>query len=266
MRLSAYLSYIKSPFALLLLYVIVSIMLMNFSDDAALSGIRWQLLRAVEQVDRIQSRLEFRGYLVEENDRLEQENFELKMTQQQLREVFLENQRLKAMLKLKERLPYRAVPAHVIGSGTEKGIRSMVLDVGSDEGVERNHPVLDADGLVGKVIAVTPGQSIVQLLTDRNLFVSARLQNSRETGEVGGGNDYLLDLYHIPKNIPVERGEVVLTSGLSRIYPPGLKIGVVAEIREDETDMFKQIRVRPAVNFNAVEEVFVAMPDSVGWK
>ena len=94
---------------------------------------------------------------------------------------------------------------------------------------------------------------------DRNALVSARLQKSREIGVVGWSGNLWLDLYYIPKDVEVEPGEVVITSGLSRIYPKGIKIGVVAEVKEKEYELFKEIKVKPAVNFNQLEDVFVVL-------
>ena len=74
---------------------------------------------------------------------------------------------------------------------------------------------------------------------------------------MGWSGNLWLDLYYIPKDVEVEPGEGVITSGLSRIYPQGIKIGVVAEIEEKEYELFKKIKVKPAVNFNRLEDVFI---------
>jgi rod shape-determining protein MreC len=92
---------------------------------------------------------------------------------------------------------------------------------------------------------------------DHDCWVGARLQNSREVGIVGWNGNVWLDLHYIPKNIPVRIGELVITSGLSEIYPPELKIGVVVDIEESEGELFKKVQVTPAVNFNSIEEVFI---------
>jgi rod shape-determining protein MreC len=119
-------------------------------------------------------------------------------------------------------------------------------------------PVINAKGLIGKVFNVTEGQAQVQLLTDRNAFVSARLQESREVGTVswtGKGNQ--LELLYILENIPVTPGEVVVTSGMGGVYPPGIKIGVVTDVKSEPGNMFQKILIQSSVNFNALEEVFL---------
>jgi len=97
-----------------------------------------------------------------------------------------------------------------------------------------------------------------------NSLVSARLQRSREIGVVAWTGNLWLDLNYVPKDVTVEPGEVVLTSGLSRIYPAGIKIGVVAEVQDNEYELFKKIKINPAVNFNRLEDVFILIsPDSL---
>jgi rod shape-determining protein MreC len=145
----------------------------------------------------------------------------------------------------------------VIGTGQEQTIRSLILDVGSADGVVKNQTVVTEQGLVGKILVVESHQSITQILMDQNSLVSARLQKSREIGVVGWSGKLWLDLNYIPREVVIEPGEVVMTSGLSRIYPRGIKIGIVTEVAEVEYKLFKTIKLKPAVNFNNLEEVFV---------
>ncbi len=252
----------KGSFLLVVFYVFLSFVLMNFNSPGALRGIRLGLLAAVSGIHSLQQKLLFFQNLKEENARLRQENFQLKILNQQLGEALLQNIRLKRLLALKDTSHYSLVAARVIGEGTERGVRSIILNVGTGEGVQKNCPVINADGLVGRVITTEPHHAIVQILLDYNALVSARLQQSREVGTIGWSGNPWLDLRYIAKNVKVTVGEAVITSGLSPIYPPGIKIGIVQSIRENKYEFFKEIRVRPAVNFNALEEVFVLCPDS----
>lgn len=257
MRLPRYLAFLNKSFLLLLLYIFLSAVLMSFSDNNSLRGIRWAMLHAVEFTDSIKEGLIIRGNLEKQNEFLREENFYLHIANQQLRETVLENARLRKLLELQAVGKQEYITAKVIGWSTEPGIGSVILDTGEQDSVFKNQAVINADGLVGKVISTTSRQSVVQLLKDHNSFTSARLQNSRENGTISWKGGDALELNFIPKNIPVDLGEVVVTSGLSQIYPPQLKIGVVNYIRDDDHDLFKQIRIQPAVNFNALEEVFI---------
>ncbi len=257
MKLPHYLSFVNKSLLLLALYIFLSLVLMNFSNPDSLRGVRWAMLKTVEWVHSVQQSLDWSRELAVENEALKQENFDLHFAQQQLREMILENRRLKKMLQLKEKMPYRFVAAQVIGQSSELGFRSLILNVGAQDSVAKNMAVVNADGLVGKVVAVTQSQSIVQILVDHNAFVSARLESSRETGDISWSGKAWLLLNNVPKTVDVLVGEAVVTSGLSRIYPPGIKIGIVSSIDENQYAFFKEIKVKPAVDFGAVEEVFV---------
>lgn len=257
MRSSRFLAFLGRPFVLLGVYIFLSAMLMNLSDSASLRGIRWAVLQTVGLLNSIKAELAWQRNLEQENELLKKENFRLHLEYQKLRETILENARLKELLKMKESSPDSFITAQVIAFGTENRLNTRVLNVGYQGGVEKNMAVVNADGLVGKVIETTADYSIVQILTDHDCWVGAQLQMCREVGIIGWDGNPWLNLYYIPKNIAVQEGEWVLTSGLSKIYPPGLKIGAVAKVDQDENELFKKIRIKPAVNFNSIEEVFV---------
>lgn len=264
MRSSRFLAFINKPFALLGIYIFLSAVLMNFSDTASLRGIRWAVLRTAGIIDSFKAEFTWRKNLEAENEALKRENFELHIANQKLREIVLENARLKEMLDLKPDSSYKFIAAQVIATGTDNGINTRILNVGEQDSVGENMAVVNADGLVGKIIAVSEKESEVQLLMDHDCWVGVRLQKSREMGIVGWDGNPWLNLHYIPKNIPLEIGELVLTSGMSRIYPPDLKVGLVSKIDEDENEMFQKIRVKPAVNFNSIEEVFVIRIERAG--
>lgn len=257
MRSSRFLAFINKPFVLLGIYIFFSAVLMNFSDTASLRGIRWVVLRAVGIIDSFEMEVAWRKSLESENESLKRENFELHIANQKLREIVLENMRLKKMLELNPEGEYKYIAARVIATGTENGINTRILNIGEQDSVGENMAVVNADGLVGKIIQVGEKESVVQLLMDHDCWVGVRLQKSREIGIVGWDGNPWLNLHYIPKNIPLDIGELVLTSGMSQIYPPDLKVGLVSKVEEDENEMFQKIRVKPAVNFNSIEEVFV---------
>ena len=257
MKFPRYLPFINKSFLLLLLYVFLSTVMMSFSDTGSLKGVRWGLLQVVEFMDAVKHRLYMRTNLEKQNNLLIEENFNLHINNQQLREMALENARLKKLLKLKQSSSHEFITAQVIGAGTENVLGTIILDAGENDGVAKNMAVVNADGLVGKIISTTPDQSVVQILKDRNTYVSARLEKSREIGSVGWSGEPELNLLYIPKNAVVKSRESVVTSGLSDIYPSGILIGIVKKVETSDRDLFKQITVVPAVKFNALEEVFV---------
>ena len=242
---------------LLILYLLLSFLLMSQNDAFVLRGVRIVILQGISWVYSLQNQFKYLHELEEENKILRKQLLDMSLTNQKLQEQMLENLRLRRLLKFKDESNFSYIPATVIGTGQEQTIRSLILDVGSADGVVKNQTVVTEQGLVGKILVVESHQSITQILMDQNSLVSARLQKSREIGVVGWSGKLWLDLNYIPREVVIEPGEVVLTSGLSRIYPRGIKIGIVTEVAEVEYELFKTIKLKPAVNFNNLEEVFV---------
>lgn len=257
MKFTPFLVFYKKPFFLLTIYVFLSLLLMHFNDPASLRFLSNISLQVVEVFANIRYDISLWKDYQEEAQGLREENARLKLADQKSREMMLENARLKKLLNLSENNEYHFVAARVIGSGIELGVRSLILDVGERDSVGENMPVINGDGLVGKIISVTPDQSITQVLMDHNSLVSARLEISRESGVIGWDGQSWLNLQYISRDVAVSFGEVVVTSGLSRIYPPNLRIGIVSHIEQNDYDLFKKIRVTPSVNFKAIEEVMI---------
>jgi rod shape-determining protein MreC len=195
--------------------------------------------------------------LYQENRWLRQKNTELMLQNSRLKEAWLENQRLRQMLAFKSESQLDLTPAKVIGIGGNEFIHSVILSVGSVDGVRKNMPVVTAQGLVGKIYSEGSNYATAQLLLDRNSKVSAMIQRSRVTGIINwyGGNQLIL--VGVPKRSDVKVGDAVVTSGYSSIFPGGLKIGLVTRITEEVQDMFMKIIVKPVVDFTKLEEVFV---------
>ena len=242
---------------LLVLYLLLSFLFMATNDPFILRGLRVAILQGIGWVTSVKNQFQYLQELEEENKILRKQLLEFSLSNQRMQEQLLENLRLRRLLKLKEESNFTYLPATVIGIGQEQTIRSLILNVGSADGVVKNQTVVTEQGLVGKILIVEPHESITQILMDQNSLVSARLQKSREIGVIGWSGNLWLDLNYIPRDVAVEPGEVVLTSGLSRLYPRGIKIGIVSEVAEVEYELFKSIKVKPAVNFNSLEEVFI---------
>lgn len=240
-------------------YVVLSFLFMSMNDPFVIRGLRIGLLETLSWLSHIKRYSVNLRAVSAENEQLRRQNLSLSLRNQRLQELMLENLRLRRLLGLKRHSDYRFVAANVIGFGQEETVRSLILDVGTDNGISKNMPVVTDKGLVGKILFAEKRQSVAQILLDRHSLVSARLQKTREVGMISWSGNFWLDLNYIPREVAVEPGELVVTSGLSRIYPPGIKIGIVAEVTVNQYELFKNIKVKPAVNFNNLEQVFVLM-------
>lgn len=257
MKFNPFLFFYRRPLFLLVIYILLSLLLMNSNDARSLHGIRSVSLQFVEFFANIRHDISVWKDYQNEAHRLRTENALLKLTRQRLQEALLRERRLQNLVRLPEETEYDFIAARVIGFGIEHGVRSLILNVGKKDSITENMTVINGDGLIGRIISVADNQSITQVLMDHNCLVSARLQKSRESGTISWTGNSWLNLLYISRDVPVLLGEVVMTSGLSEIYPPNLIIGYVSHIEQNEYDLFKDIRVNPAVNFKALEEVVV---------
>ncbi len=209
--------------------------------SGALSGPR-DIQTARDEIDALQARV----------DALEREN-------EELREIQGEYQLLLDLFNRARQAPeYTRQTASVIGRDTSPSIRSIIIDKGSDDGVRVGMPVEGARGLVGRVYRTTQHSAQVALITDNASAVPARLGNSRATGLLrGGGLGGSLVMDWIDLQYQVAIGEVALTSGLGGEFPPDIVIGRVSEVFRSEAELSQRAVVQPAVDFDALEVVFV---------
>jgi rod shape-determining protein MreC len=125
-------------------------------------------------------------------------------------------------------------------------------------------PVVTGSGLVGKITATSSRYAIAQILLNKDLRVSAKVQRSRVDGIIRWEGGPRLRLTNVAKTLDVLAGDVIVTSEYSSIYPSGIRIGVVADAHPVEGSLFQNIEVVPDADFTRLEEVFVLMaaPDT----
>jgi rod shape-determining protein MreC len=157
---------------------------------------------------------------------------------------------------------YRPVTATVIYTDPNLWYSTVVIDKGESAGVQRNDPVINEEGLVGKVVQAAPDGALVDLITDSSMGVSARIGTSQATGivqpKVGDPSDLLLG--YLPSNAQANGGEWVVTSGtvspaFPSLYPPGLLIGQVTSVNEESA--YKSVNVHPVANLHDLDIVQV---------
>jgi rod shape-determining protein MreC len=204
----------------------------------------------------------------------------LRAENEQLRQALLQNEfsaneakQLKKLLGFKEGptfpADYNAVSASVIARPAGGFAQAIVVSAGSADGVEVNAPVVNGDGLIGLVTRVTSGASRVTLLTDPESAVSALDAKTDAAGVIGHGAGLAstLELGFVSKDKRVLVGDTVVTAGwrsakLSSLYPKGIPIGVVTSVGQTDTDLFKQVQVRPFADFSSLDAVIVLVRKS----
>ena len=193
----------------------------------------------------------------EENNRLKAELQTTLAERQRYGEIVKENQRLHELLSLKQQVQGGGIAAHVVGRGYDKFINTLVIDKGSNDGINKDMPAITSQGLAGKVYTVRKDYSDIMLLRDPNFSVAVRLQESRHEGVVTGTGQRYCILKYVPTENPVKEGEIVLTSGLDGIFPEGLPLGRVTKVLTEGVEFFQYIEVVPFQASGKIEEVLV---------
>lgn len=195
--------------------------------------------------------------LREENLRLRNEKAALKEQINTMRETTLENQRLRELLAFKESTGYRTITARVIGTDPTSLFKTITVGKGSGSGIRKNMAVVTNDGVVGRVLSLSPNSAKVLLITDRNSNADAIIQRSRDRGIAEGREPDLLQLKYLPRSADVTEGDLIVTSGIGGVFQKGLVIGTVSRIDKKEGGIFQYVEISPVVNFSKLEEVLV---------
>lgn len=203
--------------------------------------------------------------LREENVRLEERLEELEQRRESFADLQRENEELRALLEMRDTLlerdeAFEFLPAEVIALAPSNFEWTITLDVGTRHGVEIDMTVINGDGLVGRVIQVTPTASRVLLAIDPNFAAAARIARSGENGVIEGADTdpMRLTLFN-PEADAEERDEVVTSTYQNATYPDGIPIGAVAAIGEPIAGESRQVTVRPYVDFTRLGAVLVIL-------
>ena len=177
------------------------------------------------------------------------ENLKLRQSEGDLR-------RLRSLLAYSEQFNMTTSMAQTIMLDTAGRFKSIIIDRGSDDGVEVNDVIANANGLVGRVVLTTKNLAKVQLVTDNNCSVGSLIERTRRQGVVRGNGSSTLQLYDIPALADAQPGDRILTAGIDGIYPKGIPIGLVTKADPGKS-LFKNISLKPSVDFGTIEEVIV---------
>ena len=193
-----------------------------------------------------------------ENAGLRFENEGLRLQSLQVQETSQENARLRRLLSLRERLPLSTLPSEVIGRESGGWVRSVTVNRGIGDGIATQTPVVVPDGLVGRVVRVRPGNSIVQLLNDPASTIGAIAQRTRTVGLVEGDPSGAVRFKFMARDgASIGPGDLIVTSGQGNIFPKGLPVGRVTAIEDKGSALFHFAVLAPAVDFARLEEVLL---------
>jgi rod shape-determining protein MreC len=201
-----------------------------------------------------------------ENEQLRLEVERLRQEAIQYRTALEENKTLRELLDYRAppTYPGDVEPVYAAVIGHRQFEQQIVIAGGANDGIQQDDPVVNERGLVGRITTVTDDTAQVTLLLDASTAVSAVDLDTNATGLVkhgrAGSGSLVLDF--VEKRYVVHRGDKVVTSGSQRgslpsLYPRGIEIGTVTFVGQSDTDLYKRIQIRPAVDFGALDAVVV---------
>lgn len=188
---------------------------------------------------------------------LERELRSAKLMEQKFNELLLENQRLQEALELRKTLSGYVATARVISKGAGRWSNSYVIDKGTEDSVEKDMTVITEDGLLGKVQEAYGAYSVVLLVDDARFSAGVRLQASRTEAVLSGAGLNRTVVKYVDTDTEVSPGEMLVTSGLDGLFPPGIPVAFVTSVKTREGALFHEIDALPLVDTTKVEEVII---------
>jgi rod shape-determining protein MreC len=199
----------------------------------------------------------FLVHLQKENALLKQRVAELQMENHLKEEALQANERLRKLLDFRAGVPSAMVAAEVIGQDPSGWFRSVTINKGERDGIQRGMAVISSEGVIGQVLKAAPRYATVLLLTDYNSAIDAIVQKTRARAIVEGKGENLCRLKYLLRTEEVQIGDVIITSGLGGNFPKGLVIGTVMKVEKKGHGIFQYAELAPGVDLSRLEEVLV---------
>jgi rod shape-determining protein MreC len=194
-----------------------------------------------------------------ENEDLKQRVEQLTIELNETREKAKESEVMRTIYGLPAAAQYSQIAANVIARDTSLWFKRLTIDRGTLDGIKRDMPVVTSTGIVGRIINVGPNFAQVQIITDANAGVGVMIQRTRVPGELKGLNKARCEIKNMPATEEIQEGDVVMTTGLDRIYPKGLIVGAVESVENDASGPWKKIIVNPVAPVDRIENVLVLL-------
>lgn len=201
--------------------------------------------------------------LQKENKLLKQQQVVNAAVLQQVHQFSAENDQLRKLLAANERVPIKSVMSEILYDARDAFTRKIVVDRGMQHGVEPGQPVIDDVGVVGQVTRVFPFTSEVTLLTDKDQAIPVQVVRSGlRSIAYGQGHSGALDLRFMPTNADIKSGDILVTSGIDGVYPPGLAVAKVTNVETKSSDTFAHISCQPMAGIDRNRQLLILLVDT----
>lgn len=247
--------YLNRDTVALILCLTLSILFYFSSSSPVVNSVKTEISDFISIITYPKSYYSGLMLIQEENSILEQKLVRMNMLNSQLLKYEKENSELKKLLNFYNEQPWSLQIAKVVNDNYSFLMRTITINLGIKNGIETNLPVIDINGLIGKIEIVGDRASNVQLITDKNFIVSVRVGNDMSIGEFKATHKKLGIVYGVRKTADVKVGDIVYTSGISTIYPDSIPLAKVVNINRHNDKPFQDIEVEilaDLINFNNV--------------
>jgi len=203
-----------------------------------------------------------REHLQAENEKLRRENAALRSQLQKLTFIETENRQLRELLQSSKRVGEKVLIAELLAVDLDPYRKAVVLNKGShDDALYPGQPIVDAYGVMGKLLHVNPWSSTAMLITDPNHALPVQVaRNGLRAIAVGAGTEDHLELQHLPNNADVKVGDLLVTSGLGCVFPAGYPVGKIIAVETNPRLPFARIVVEPSARLTRSREVLLVWP------
>jgi len=197
-----------------------------------------------------------------ENQALRSKQGERAQQLQQAQQLAAENAQLRKLLGAEQRLPVKSVMSEILYDARDQFARKVIMDRGSQHGVATGQPVIDDAGIVGQVTRVFPFTSEVTLLTDKDQAIPVQvLRNGLRSVAYGRGQSGYLDLRFMSSNADIQKGDLLVTSGIDGVYPAGLAVAKVIQVETKSADAFAHIVCEPVAGIDRHTQLLILLVD-----
>lgn len=200
--------------------------------------------------------------LLDENERLREERLLLSSRLQKFEVLETENRRLRRLLESSFKLSDKVVIAELLAVDLQPFRHTVVINKGVREGAFDGQPIVDANGIMGQIVHVGPFSSTVLLITDPTHALPVQInRNGLRAIAVGTGQSNSLQLEHLPNNADIQKGDLIVSSGLGSRFPSGYPVGVISDIVLDPAEPFAKVTVIPSAKIRQSREVLLVWPN-----
>jgi rod shape-determining protein MreC len=248
--------YKSKEYLLLLLLLVISLSIIPLNKNQEINKIKTYAFGVVAPTGNLWDGLTSFFSNDDKFLRLQSENAELMLAVNSLREYALENSELKKMLEFKLSSNNKLIPSTIVSKNISNTQGTYIINSGRQDSIAKSMAVLNDKGLIGIISEVSDNFSSLQTLTNSSLKISATIPRSNVNGIVHWNGSKLI-MQNVPTTADINKGDRVVTSVLSTIFPPSIPIGLVVKKESNISGLLSDVTIKPFVDVYSVKNVFV---------